>query len=371
MKRKIFLSVVLLLIFKVDLFANFGFYRSLTVDHTKVPSNQTDFTVLVSFSHADIRTVGDGGHVQNSSGFDLRPYAESALSTTLSFKLESYTSNGSTGTVVMWVKIPGTLSSSVDKVFYLAYGDSGLSSDGSSTGAWDSNYKAVFLMNETSGTTVNDSTSNADTGTAVRNITNMTTTGQISKAFTFDDTVNDVYDHFATIPSSTTFTVTAWVNIGTNNSGYRTIYAGSGAGPGLWLNARQIDWYDAGQGETIGSTTIAASAWHMIAVRHNGNGTSVLLYYDATLDATSSTNSTALPGGGTDLGVGAHNAISEPYNGVIDHLTISDIDRGADWITTSFNNQNNPGTFMTVGSENSVSASITCRRSLLGVGCEN
>ena len=117
----------------------FGYYRSLTVQSSQVPSTQTDFPVLVSVTHADLKSTGNGGHVQSSSGFDIRPYSDSALTTALTFELEFY--DPVNGILVMWVKI-ASLSDGL--VFYLAYGDAGLTTDGSNSATWSNSFASVF-----------------------------------------------------------------------------------------------------------------------------------------------------------------------------------------------------------------------------------
>src|SRR5678815_5698623 len=85
-------------------FGAFGYSIPVTINSGQVPSTQTDFPVLVNFTDARFKTVGNGGHVQNSSGFDIRPYSDAALTTAITgYELERY--NASTGEVVMWVKV--------------------------------------------------------------------------------------------------------------------------------------------------------------------------------------------------------------------------------------------------------------------------
>src|SRR6516165_11780766 len=95
------------------------------------------------FTDNRFKTVGNGGHVQNASGFDIRPYSDSSLTTALSYELVSGSYNASTGTFQIWVLIP---SLSQGLVIYLAYEDSGLSTDGTNLSAvWSANgYKSVY-----------------------------------------------------------------------------------------------------------------------------------------------------------------------------------------------------------------------------------
>ena len=110
----------------------FGFYTPLTItsNSSLLPATQTNFPLLLSFTDNRFKTVGNGGHVQNSSGFDIRPYSNSSLTTALSYERVSY--SASAGTFQIWVLIP---SLSQGLVIYLAYGDAALSSDGTSLSA--------------------------------------------------------------------------------------------------------------------------------------------------------------------------------------------------------------------------------------------
>src|SRR5712675_599468 len=121
----------------------FSFYSPLSINSAQVPSTQTDFPVLVSVTDARFKTVGNGGHVQNSSGFDIRPYTDSTLTTAITgYELERY--NASTGEVVMWVKVSSLTSASTP--FVLAYGDAGISTDGSSSSTWSNSFRSDFHL---------------------------------------------------------------------------------------------------------------------------------------------------------------------------------------------------------------------------------
>ena len=92
----------------------------MTIDHTKVPSTQSNFTVLVSLTDPALKTIANGGHVANANGFDIGFYADSGGTTKLKWEVEKY--DGTTGNLIAWVKIP-SVSSTTDTVFYLFYGD--------------------------------------------------------------------------------------------------------------------------------------------------------------------------------------------------------------------------------------------------------
>ena len=46
------------------------------------------------------------------------------------------------------------------------------------------------------------------------------------------------------------------------------------------------------------------------------------------------------------------------FDGNVDELRISNTNRSAAWITTVYNNQNSPGTFIMMGSENALFSAI-------------
>ncbi len=99
---------------------------TITPQTGQVPSSQSNYAVLISVTDNSLKTTGNGGQVTSSSGFDIRPFSNSSLTTALSFYLLFY--DGAAGTVRMRVKIP-TITAGTP--YYLGYGDSGLTTDGS------------------------------------------------------------------------------------------------------------------------------------------------------------------------------------------------------------------------------------------------
>jgi hypothetical protein len=70
----------------------------------------------------------------------------------------------STGALEMHVNLPN-ISSSVDTVFYLAFGDAGLTTDGTKKAAWNTTYAGVWHYPNGSSLTLGDSTVNGNSGT--------------------------------------------------------------------------------------------------------------------------------------------------------------------------------------------------------------
>jgi hypothetical protein len=200
------------------------FYRSITVDHTKVPSTQTDFPVLVSITDATLKTVVNGGHVQRSDGFDIG-FSDSAGIAPLKWEIERY--NGSTGEVIAWVKI-ASLSSSADTVFYMRYGDSIITTDHSDpVNVWTNNFLAVYHLKD--GTTLNVADSrNVNNGT---NHGATATAGKIDGAGSFVSASAQYVDCGAAMNSSAAVTITAWVNAVSFPNSYNVLAGWEAVGP--------------------------------------------------------------------------------------------------------------------------------------------
>ena len=116
--------------------------RALTINHLKVPSDQTDFPVWVTFTDPTLKTLANGGHVHNASGYDIGFYLDSGGATKLKWEIERY--NGTLGEVDAWAKI-GTVSSLNDVVFYMRYGDASISTDQSDpVNTWSNGFAAVY-----------------------------------------------------------------------------------------------------------------------------------------------------------------------------------------------------------------------------------
>jgi hypothetical protein len=117
---------------------------------------------------------------------------------------------------------------------------------------------------------------------------------------------------------------------------------------GLWLddsNNITFGW-DYRYGSNLHGTTLTATEWyHAVAVY---NGTHQNLYLNGVLNVgpQASTLNKIIDNWwiGTD-GNGNY------FDGIIDEVRISNIDRSADWISTEYNNQYNPNSFYTVGEE--------------------
>ena len=134
---------------------SFGYRMAITVNSSQVQNGPlTDFPFFFNTTNANMRTTGNGGHVQNANGYDIifRALDDTTCGgagtspCTLNHEIEKY--DGSTGEFIAWVKIP---SINTGTVLYIYYGNASItSSSENKTGVWDSNYKGVWHLGDLS-----------------------------------------------------------------------------------------------------------------------------------------------------------------------------------------------------------------------------
>lgn len=176
--------------------------KLITIDHTKVTANQTNFPILIKES-SDADLVARA----QSSGNDIM-FTDSNGTTKLAFQTESYDS--ATGALVAWVKVP-FLSATTDTTLYMYYGNASAGVQQDPTNVWDSNYEGVWHLNSSGATlNTNDSTSKARNGT---NTGATSTTSEVGGAARFLGNGTTYIDAGANpITGSSPFTLSAWVN---------------------------------------------------------------------------------------------------------------------------------------------------------------
>jgi hypothetical protein len=179
--------------------------KKITIDHTKVASDEANFPVLISL--AALSNI-------NVNGTDIR-FTSSDGVTELPREIESYSS----GSLRAWVKVPA-LSSSTDTVIYMYYGNAAAtepaaSSTYGSQNVWkstgDTSAAMVQHMKEDpSGTSPQmiDSTSNANNATSSGAMTTGDqVAGQIDGSLHFDGTDDCVQASNAASLNTPTVTV--------------------------------------------------------------------------------------------------------------------------------------------------------------------
>lgn len=330
-----------------------GYYRTITIDHTKVPSTQSNFPIVVTGTYTYLKTVGNGGSVQNANGYDVGFYSDSALTTKLKWETVAY--GASTGTVEYWIKI-ASLSSSSDTVIYMGYGQTSITTDQSDrTNVWDTDFRLVAHMGDGSTIVTNDSSSYSYTGTN----TSVTATGgafasgTLGGAGNFSSAQISFGDNIGANMTGD-FTLSYW--------GYATnwtqVFSKSPAGTGIakpfdgyiFYTGQQRLWVGDGTSSDnlIESAAAPTSTWTYYTWKMSGTSWSVRKNSAAD---NSGTITVSRADGTENLLIGHNNPGTEYFAGKLDEMRASGIARSDDWDTTCYNNQSSPSTFYTVGSE--------------------
>ncbi|WP_205943428.1 DUF2341 domain-containing protein [Pedobacter polaris] len=320
---------------------NWLHHKSITVDYTKVGTGpHTNFPLLISITDVDLKNKAQ------ADGDDI--LFTSIDGAKLDHQIESYTS--ATGTLVAWVKIP-SLSSAVNTTIEMYYGNASATAQQNVTGTWDANFKGIWHLNGA----FTDATSNANNGT---NTGTISATGKISggRGFVRSDGAD-----YITVPgkmgSPTSFTLSAWTNLTTTDVNAADIIS---------IADNNVLRYDVSNGKTAGvsydgttwNTTLSssnyASGWHYVVYTFDDVGNIQRIYVDGQPNG-SATNFTTSPNytGGTNTFFGTHGNgnTNMDFDGTMDEVRISNVSRSAGWILTEYNNQNNPSTFYSIGSE--------------------
>jgi biopolymer transport protein ExbB len=342
--------------------SGYSYYRTLTIDHTKCGgSDSSSFPVLISGTYTWFKTVGNSGHVQSSSGYDI--VFSTDQSTVLNFERVSW--SASTGVVEFYVNV-ATVSHSSNTVLYVYYGNAAITTDQqNASSTWNSNYKNVYHFQESTGTTNADSTSNAITATKQSAGHPASVAGQIGNAVSFNGTTD--YET-ATAMTTGDKTVECWLNMSTwaydgggvaqrivfcNIDGTNSYQVSQINNSGANGNFNNFLWQVSDSANTYlicGNSNLSTSTWYYVVGVFTASSHTAVLYVNATSTSGGGASTYGIASSGSTF-FGKRQDSTGFFSGTMDEVRISNAVRSADWITTTYNNQNSPSTFYTVGSE--------------------
>ncbi|MCK5161884.1 MAG: DUF2341 domain-containing protein, partial [Candidatus Aureabacteria bacterium] len=332
---------------------SWSYRKQITISNSMVSNtDQTNFPVLIyRASDADLASGAQ------SDGDDI--VFTLSNGTKLSHEIEKYTS--ATGELYAWVKVP-TLSASSDTTLYMYYGNAACSSQQNPTGVWNSNYKGVWHLDEEQAGTGNldlyqDATSNNNDGDDYISATGQD--GQVDGGQEFDDT-----DDYIPVPGlnnfeneNSTFTINTWIKIG--DSGANHIM-----GENVSIGAKEWSAWTSGSnvvftfittgGSYVNRVTTTAPLtvdnWHMVTYKVSRTSGYVYIYVDGANQTLTSNSVNSVWGqGNAPFYMGRDRG--GYFNGSMDEIRVSNTARSEDWIATSYNNQDDPASYETVGSE--------------------
>lgn len=330
----------------------YEYRKPITIPDTSVSGGIAldDFPLLVSLTDANLRTISNGGNVENASGYDI--VFASGDGTLLGHELESY--NAVSGELIAWVNVP-SVSPTTSTVIYMYYGNDAIATDQSSTSAWVANYGASWNMSD-----LNDGTAN---GYSLTDNNSIDTTGKIGRARYVDGSGTQyLLANEAAIGPTSYFTLSFWMRPTGNEGTVVDFSSGSSAGdPYFYFNYNNSNirfaFESAGDDDVnfTDNTNLTEGEWyHVICVgEHDGNDHRI--YLNGIQVASDNTN---VDGKSSQLDDGRIGDINTSYgtsqgryNGSIDNFWIYNGLWSDDFISTLYKNQNNPSAFITVGNE--------------------
>lgn len=331
-----------------------GYLRraTITVNHAKCGSGGALANFPFYFAgSAECATTANGGY-SLSTGNDVVFSSDPDGQTTLSFKKVLGTYNSTTGAGVWWVNAgSGTsqLTSVSDAVVYVFVGKASVS-DGSSTAAFNSNYKLAADYPDGSSLTspVADMTSGGNNGT----VTGATaTSGKIDGAAAVSSASHIIDFGSGMTDLTSNWTVSGWFNRDSAAAADRfAIYS-------RWTNTttnRQLFCYFNATSDnkihvdipfvvalfTSTSTFAPGSGWNHYAVTRSGNNYSLYVNGNTTPEATVTDSSTQETGGNVTVGNWTFNLGGSLVKGAVGGTRTLNAAMSADWVATDYNTGN-------------------------------
>lgn len=345
--------------------SGYAHHRQLTITGS-VPSTQTNFPVLINIPSSDPVASSLKSAVTSAQGYDIMFAQNSDGSSPLNSEVESY--NSSNGALVAWVNVP-SLSNGV--TFYMFYGKSGVSSPPNAPSAvWDSNYKAVYHLNQSptgSAPQFTDSTGNGlNLTTTITSGSPALSTGQIGSGVNLPTASQYTGTHAISSANAGvgggSFTISGWIKVNSflTYDGYPQPELGialdGASGCSRNWAAISLDsnngflfttFNNCGNGasSTSHSSPVSAGSWNYFV--GNSNGTTENFYMNGSLVASAAATTIA------DVPAFIENAQSESryMDAQFDEFRLSNTIRSANWITTEYNNQSSPSGFYSFGAE--------------------
>ena len=345
-----------------------GFYKTLThvdgISGLAVP--------IVLASDTSLRTVANGGKVEDASGFDIRFFSDAALLVPLDHTMISYVAT--TGALTAWVQLDAT--SAASGTVYMGFGDVLITTDQSTTatfsvyGTESDDFWLHLEEDPTGGGTIDAVDAGPNTNTFVANANTATThtqeVGVVSNGIkhTTVSGASESYDHPAASQtiSDQDFTVSLWAkgHAANRHPGDKWMLDCQNSGTGRYQFAFQYDYNAAIQGTTeifaawhdgggvqrtlsFGVDPFLDSAWHMYTMRYDLSTAEVHIYLDGVLVGTDSTNGDIDTGASLffmSLGRGIADSGFGRYT--FDELRLTGTELDVSWILAEYNSQVDP-----------------------------
>lgn len=338
-----------------DMFVEAGWYngwtykKQITLDKSQVPNTLSNFPVLINLSSdSDLASFaqGDGDDILFTDENDNK----------LNHEIEFY--DGSTGRLVAWVNITtlnGTGEPS-DTVIYMYFGNPYCSNQQNITGVWDSDYLAVYHMNDTS-----DSTGDYD---LTNNGAAYTSGGIAGGCYDFELGETDWMEQGSLLDVAPfDLTISCWFKLESNAADQSFVGKANDA-YNYWvlgehntnMSLKLVGKHEANLARYYYEKSITVDNWYCAAGVYENNQ-QLVGYVNSTSSSGGIVYTKPTDGFSQNFHIGAQYVSdrSSYVDGVIDEVRISQTVRNNDWLTTEYNTMRNStdGGFFTLGGKSS------------------
>jgi hypothetical protein len=330
--------------------------KKIIIDNTKVDANLSDFPVYL-----DLEDLGsDFFDDVKSEGADIR-ITTSDGETEVPREVVSCDTTEETGEV----HFKGTLSSSSDTEFYIYYGNSSASEPSSdatygSENVWDSNYKAVYHLDD-----ANDSTSNDNDGSTTG--TSFSTSGKVGGAIYnsggSSDKLMSVSSSASLISATQSLTFSCWMKVTSLRQQTFPLVMRLLPDPSAPKYHSYALRFDSSTGEPYprlcvvntadankrynDSTVISTNTWYYVVGTYDGSD--IKYYFDGSYVGKTAQTGNISFGSNRELRIADnYYGNGQYYTGYVDEVRIINEAKNANWISTEYNNQNSPSTFYSI-----------------------
>jgi len=328
-----------------------------TIQAGQVTGTLSGFVAPVVLSGARYKTIANGGYVIN--GNDIRPYSDSGLTTALTYQQKFY--DGVNGIWIGFVNV----SAVVGLVIYFGYGDSTLTSDGSSSSVWPSGAKTVLPLGNGSALNLNDATANGNnftgtnTPTAAAGLIDgamglLSASAQYATEATPSLTNLTTETYLATVKATSLPNAYNAVLSKTNGAEYSQLFVKSDGTLAIYLDGTTgSSNYDG-----TGSHTLSTGTFYRIGLTYDPAG-GLIGYVGGASDGTGTAEGDLNSNSGS-LQVGNDsNTAGRNWNGSIGDVQVWDSAKSPDYMAADSNAFTNNTAFWLEGSQTAVAAAGT------------
>jgi len=332
--------------------AGYDYMKRAVVQSANIDTDQTGFPIELTIA-ADSDIGGNMTDETNYYDFRIAQFD----GTILDYEVEDFVISSGEATATIWVQEDLIFHSGATLYFY--YGNSGASDGSNPSGVWDANFMGVYHLEESSGSTAADSTSNANNGTYLDGLPDVSGGGKVGNGQDLDGT--DDYINLgddAEWDFADQFTISGWI-ITDNAASDRMMFnrfSGGGSPIGFYLGQQNSP--DAWEFKVSTPTNYVlrsdsaptAGEWTHLMASRDTNGR-MRMYVNAVLQSDTSKIAVGSLDITKDLHIGVDQNGGKDLQGHLDEIRLSNMIRDIKWIKFGYYNMGESDNEITWGSQ--------------------